>query len=198
MGESNWESHLLSQATNPHNDNQVGSTNLFLEALSQPPSQLQLSAPFDHDHRIKPPLSQSQATETDTASGILSLPLNPVALSSPVGFAFSTPQRQAWYQPALRRRISGETQKPFLKHELTSVLPTVGEERSRSQPSVSRSQDRPRSPLKSGFRSGTLQIARPSTSPPHSQTRFLSRPESIASLDINEGEYTTYLCLSEV
>ena len=193
-GESNWESYLLSQTTAPRSDSQAKSTNPFLEAMSQPPSQLQLLTPFDHGHGTKSSPSQSQAT--DTASGVLSLPLNPVALSSPVGFTFSTPQRQAWYHPAPRRRISsGETHKPFSRRELSSVLPTVGEEKSRSQPTASRSQVqvRTRSPLTkmSGFRSGTLQVTCPSTSPHLSLTRFSPRPESIALPGINEGEYAT-------
>ena len=196
-GELNWdESRVLSPAYPSLSSSEEGNANPFLESTSQPPSQLQLSSPLYHIHRTNSSPSQLETTQTDSNSCVLSLPLNPAALSSPAGFKASTPQRQTWYQPALRRRVSsrspsGETTpKPsFRKHEPSGALPTVSEEQSQAQPSTSMVQDKvpstPRSvrespsAKKSVFRSGTLRVAHPSASPLHSQSPF--RPQSMAS-----------------
>lgn len=188
--ELNWD-----EPHSPIRPSLSSSTNPFLESISHPPSQLQLSSPLYHIHRKSSPF-QPQTTHTDTNSSVLSLPLNPVALSSPVGFTASTPQRQTWYQPSLRRRVSsrstsgGTTPKPTSrKHEPTGTLPTVSED-SHSQ-SASKGKDRVpstpqsirESPLarKSVFRSGTLQVtpSHSSVSPLHSQSP--SRHQSMAS-----------------
>jgi len=182
--ELNWDEHDPSPQY-PSLSSQGRSTNPFLESMSHPPSQLQLSSPLYHIH-------QKSSPQTDTNSSALSLPLNAVALSSPAGFTASTPQRQTWYQPSLRRRVSsrspsGETTpKPISrKREPTGTLPTVSEE---SHSSASRVQDMvpstPQSihespfPRKSVFRSGTLQVtpSHPSVSPLHSQSPSRRQP----------------------
>jgi hypothetical protein len=128
----------------------------IFESPSQPPSQFQFDTFPLHHHGPKkhrpPPI------ETVPSSSAF-LPLSaPAPLSSPT-FAISTPTRQNWYQPVVRRKSSSKQSlhEPELDQEGTQMSPENSQLQSMNGASPA-SNSKLSSKKKSVFRSGTLHI----------------------------------------
>ena len=110
-----------------------------LPVMSQPPSQLRLDSEFSvyfHDH---PQGSASKAPHTDqpVLDPSAAVPLSPSSPAPSPIFAASTPVRQNWYQPPLKRRkrstCNDKNSHPFpLKMEVAFGSPTKSKKMFRS------------------------------------------------------------------
>ncbi len=158
------------------------------DSLSQPPSQLQLS-PFVYGPKMLMPNSEFQPVQTDLDSS-LSLPLNtPVPLSSPTGFAISTPQRQNRYQHPPKMKISSrtssgeETPKPLRKHQ--SQAETFPQ--AQPEPQIRITSHPPTSPIpkKPVFRSGILRVT-PGTTRPQTRSQSPAKLHSLSEMAEDE------------
>ncbi|KAF8812244.1 hypothetical protein BYT27DRAFT_7207677 [Phlegmacium glaucopus] len=108
-----------------------------LPVTSQPPSQLRLDSefPFHFHDRPRGSISEVPQTVLDPSAA---MPVNPSSPASSPTFAVSTPVKQNWYQPPLKRRKqSDKKSEPSPLKAGASVSPTKS---------------------KKMFRSGTLQI----------------------------------------
>ncbi|KAF8969449.1 hypothetical protein BDZ97DRAFT_1795694 [Flammula alnicola] len=137
------------------------------DLLTQPPSQFQYESFPIHHHGPKISSRLPHPIETDPSS---SAPLHlssPAPLSSPT-FAVSTPQRQNWYQPPVRRQRSSKKIDPHAVDEDASKVSPVKPEVPSSRPNDRRRSRTPKpknTQKKSAFRSGTVQIT-PVSIPP--------------------------------
>jgi len=139
-------------------DIQIHGTLAEPASFSQPPSQFEQSTfPFHNHNRRTTSQLHDIHTDIDTSA---SLALSsPAPLVSPT-FAVSTPQRQAWYSnPLVRRRSSMKiehstsaesTPKPSSPRQKEAPIPTVSPASAHSH--------RSRTPKKTVFRSGTLNL----------------------------------------
>jgi hypothetical protein len=192
--ELNWDaSERKSSQPTKSNESQPQETPIPQpDSLSQPPSQLQLS-PF-HSPEMLMPNSEFQ-TDLDSS---LSLPSNtPVPLSSPTGFAISTPQRQNRYLRPPKMKISSrtssgeETPKPSRKREGAAVADqSQAETFSRAQPGpqIRIISHPPTSPIpkKPVFRSGILRVT-PGTTRPQTRSQSPAKSRSLSDTTADEN-----------
>jgi len=157
-------------------------------SLSQPPSQLQLSP--SHSPKMLMPISEFQ-TDMDSS---LALPSNtPVPLSSPIGFAISTPQRQNRYLRPPKMKISSrtssgeETPRPSRKREGDAVAEAKTFSRAQPEPQIRLISHPPTTPIpkKPVFRSGILRVT-PGTTRPQTRSQSPAKSRSLSDMTTDE------------
>lgn len=167
-------------------------------SLSQPPSQFQFDSFPIHHHG--PKAHRPPPIETVPSSSALPPLSAPAPLSSPT-FAISTPIRQNWYQPVVRRKSSSKQSlhESELDREGTQMSLENSQLQSMNGASPA-SKSKLTSKKKSVFRSGTLQITPISLipeSPPPKEDEKVLQLEQVDSIPHGIQDFSVALDTSQ-